>query len=127
MELDGLLRHEEGLRRLAVGHARGDELGHAPLARRERVRPGQPDAPRTAAGRDELATGEEAEAELISGYLPAELSDEELDGLVAGAIEQTGAESPKDMGKVMGAVMKQVAGRADGRRVQAAVKGKLGA
>ena len=79
------------------------------------------------AGRVELATGEESEAELIAGYLPAELSDDELDALVAQAVADTGASSPKDMGRVMGTVMKQVDGRADGRRVQAAVKGKLGA
>jgi uncharacterized protein YqeY len=79
------------------------------------------------AGRDELATGEEAEAELISGYLPAELSDDELGTIVAQAVEQTGAQSPKDMGKVMGVAMKQVAGRADGRRVQTAVRERLGA
>jgi uncharacterized protein YqeY len=79
------------------------------------------------AGRDELATGEESEAELIAGYLPAELADDELDAIVTRAVADTGAESPKDMGRVMGAVMKQVDGRADGRRVQTAVKGKLGA
>jgi uncharacterized protein YqeY len=79
------------------------------------------------AGRDELATGEESEAELIAGYLPAELSDDALDAIVTQAVADTGAESPKDMGRVMGTVMKQVDGRADGRRVQTAVKGKLGA
>jgi uncharacterized protein YqeY len=79
------------------------------------------------ADRGELASREEAEAELIARYLPAELSDDELDRLVAGAVERTGAASPKDMGRVMGAVMAQVQGRADGRRVQERVRSRLGA
>ena len=74
------------------------------------------------AGRDELAAGEEAEAELIAGYLPAELSDEELRALVEEAVSASGAASPKDMGLVMKAVMPKVGGRADGRRVSAQVK-----
>jgi uncharacterized protein YqeY len=72
-----------------------------------------------AGGRAELADKEESEAELIGGYLPAELSDAELTALVAEKVEQTGAASPKDMGKVMGAVMPAVGGRADGKRVSA--------
>jgi uncharacterized protein len=79
------------------------------------------------AGRTELAAGEQAEAELIAGYLPAELSDDELRALVAEAVQATGAESPRDMGRVMGAVMPRVAGRADGRRVQGRVREALGA
>jgi len=78
-------------------------------------------------GRGELAAKEESEAELIAAYLPAELSDDELAALVAEKVEQTGAESPKDMGKVMGAVMPAVGGRADGKRVSALVREKLGA
>jgi len=80
-----------------------------------------------AGGRAELADKEESEAELIGGYLPAELSDAELTALVAEKVEQTGAASPKDMGKVMGAVMPAVGGRADGKRVSALVREKLGA
>ena len=78
-------------------------------------------------GRAELADKEESEAELIGGYLPAELSDADLTALVAEKVEQTGAASPKDMGKVMGAVMPAVGGRADGKRVSALVREKLGA
>jgi uncharacterized protein len=78
-------------------------------------------------GRGELAAKEESEAELIAAYLPAELSDDELAALVAEKVEQTGAASPKDMGKVMGAVMPAVGGRADGKRVSALVREKLGA
>ena|SRR5689334_23264168 len=71
------------------------------------------------AGRSELADTEEAEARLISGYLPAELSDDELREIVAAAVAETGAASPKDMGQVMKAAMPRVAGRADGKRVSA--------
>jgi hypothetical protein len=73
-------------------------------------------------GRDESAEQEESEAALIETYLPAQMSDEELREIVAGAITSTGAASPADMGKVMGAVMPQVKGQADGNRVSAAVK-----
>jgi len=69
------------------------------------------------AGRTDLADTEEAEARLISGYLPAELSDDELREIVAVAVAETGAASPKDMGQVMKAAMPRVAGRADGKRV----------
>jgi uncharacterized protein len=70
-------------------------------------------------GRPELAQAEEAEAEVIAAYLPAELSDDELRAIVAQAVAETGASSPKDMGQVMKAAMPQVAGRADGKRVSA--------
>ena len=78
------------------------------------------------AGRDELATQEEGEAELIAAYLPAELGDDELDSLVAEAVAESGAASPQDMGKVMGVLMPKVGGRADGSRVSAKVKDRLG-
>ena len=74
------------------------------------------------AGRSELAESEEAEAALIEGYLPAEISDDELRKLVEDAVSSSGATSPKDMGQVMKVVMPKVGGRADGRRVSAAVK-----
>jgi uncharacterized protein len=77
------------------------------------------------AGRDELATQEEGEAELISSYLPAELSDEQLGAIVADALAETGASSPKDTGQVMKAAMARVAGRADGKRVSAVVRQAL--
>jgi len=76
-------------------------------------------------GRDELAVQEEGEAELIAGYLPAELGDEELDALVAEAVAESGAASPAEMGKVMGVLMPKVGGRADGKRVSAKVKDAL--
>ena len=79
------------------------------------------------AGRADQATAESFEAELIEGYLPAQLSDEELAGLVDAAVAQTGATEQKQMGQVMSALMPKVAGRADGKRVSAAVRERLGA
>jgi uncharacterized protein YqeY len=78
-------------------------------------------------GRPELADQEESEAELIAGYLPAELNDEELDQMIGAAIAETGASSPKDMGQVMKAVMAASGGRADGKRTSARVREALGA
>ncbi|HEX8205463.1 MAG TPA: GatB/YqeY domain-containing protein [Solirubrobacteraceae bacterium] len=92
------------------------------ILRRERKRRLDAAAQFREAGRDDLVAGEEAEAELIGAYLPAELSDEELNALVAEGISEAGATSPKDMGAVMKVVMPKVGGRADGRRVSAAVK-----
>lgn len=78
------------------------------------------------AGREEQAAAERAEAELIEAYLPAQLSDEELGALVDAAIAETGAESMQQMGQVMGAVMAGAEGRADGKRVSAVVRERLG-
>ena len=100
----------------------GDELG---VLRRERKRRLDAAHQFRDAGRDELATQEEGEAELIAAYLPAELGDDELDSLVAEAVAESGAASPQDMGKVMGVLMPKVGGRADGRRVSAKVKERL--
>jgi uncharacterized protein YqeY len=76
-------------------------------------------------GRPELAEQEESEAKLIEGYLPAELGDAELQQLVATAIAETNASSPKDMGAVMKVVMAKADGRADGKRVSAQVREAL--
>lgn len=78
------------------------------------------------ADREDQAAAERAEAELISGYLPEQIGDDELSGLIAAAIERTGASGQSDMGKVIGAVMGQVKGRADGKRVSSAVREQLG-
>jgi uncharacterized protein YqeY len=99
-----------------------DEVG---VLRRERKRRLDAAEQFRDGGREELAAREEAEAELIAGYLPAELSDEELDALVHEAVTETGATSPKEMGAVMKAVMPKVAGRADGKRVSAKVREAL--
>ena len=79
-----------------------------------------------AAGRDDLASKEEMEIEIISTYLPNPLSEEEIAGLVAETIAEVQAEGKKDMGKVMKAVMPKVQGRADGKKVKQVVLEKLG-
>ena len=76
-------------------------------------------------GRTEMADGEQREADLIASYLPEQLSDEELHAIVGDAVAQSGASSPQELGKVMGLVMPHVKGRADGKRVSAAVKEML--
>lgn len=76
-------------------------------------------------GREELAEKEEKEMKILTAYMPEELSTEELDTIVSKAISETDAEGMKDMGKVMGAVMPQVKGRADGKVIQDLVKAKL--
>jgi uncharacterized protein YqeY len=79
------------------------------------------------AGRTEQATAERFEAELIEGYLPQQLSDEELAGLVDAAVVETGASEQRQMGEVMSALMPKLGGRADGKRVSSAVRERLGA
>ena len=74
------------------------------------------------AGRDDLAQKEQLEIDYYRVYLPAQLSDEELEAAVLAIIEKTGASSMKDMGKVMGAATKELAGKAEGKRVSACVK-----
>ena len=78
-------------------------------------------------GRADQAAAEEREAEIISAYMPEQVSDEELGAIVGDAVAESGASSPKEMGKVMSLVMPKVKGRADGQRVSAAVREKLGA
>ena len=78
-----------------------------------------------AGGRQDLVAKESAEVALLQGYLPAQLSDAELDALIAEAIAATGASSVKDMGKVMGAVKGKAAGRADMGKVSARIKARL--
>ena len=74
------------------------------------------------AGREELATKEEAELALLQDYLPEQLAPEVVREIVTAAIEETGASSPGDMGKVMGKVMPQVRGKADGKVVKQIVR-----
>ncbi len=77
-------------------------------------------------GREELAAREREEIEVLEGYLPEGLSASELEALVKAAIAECGAESRKDMGRVMKAVMPKVAGRADGKQVNQLVSRLLG-
>jgi len=99
-----------------------DELA---VLRRERKRRLEAASQFRDGGRPELADQEEAEADLIAGYMPAELSDEDLDAIVAAAVAETGASSPKDMGQVMKVVMSKSEGRADGKRASALVREAL--
>jgi uncharacterized protein YqeY len=77
------------------------------------------------AGRADLADREKAEMALLSGYLPQQLADAELEAVVAEAVAASGAAAPSDMGKVMAIVKGKVAGRADMGKVSALVKAKL--
>jgi uncharacterized protein YqeY len=99
-----------------------DELA---VLRRERKRRLEAAGAYSDAGRQDLAEGEQAEAELISGYLPAELSDEELRAIVEQAVRDSGAVSAKDMGMAMKQAMAAVDGRADGKRVSGLVRASL--
>jgi hypothetical protein len=102
----------------------GDEVAVLQRERKKRIEAAEAYAD---AGREEQAAAERFEAELIEGYLPAQLSDDELAEMVAAAVEETGASEQRQMGDVMKALMPKVAGRADGKRVSAAVREKLGA
>ena len=76
--------------------------------------------------RDDLAATEREEIEIIERYLPAQLSDEELRKIIAEIISKTGAESMKDMGKVMGVASARLAGKADGKAIASVVRELLG-
>ena len=76
-------------------------------------------------GREDLVEKTQAEIDVLLPYLPAQLSEDEVRELVKAAVEQTGASTPKDMGKVMGVLMPKVKGRADGKMVNTIVKSFL--
>lgn len=78
------------------------------------------------AGREDLAEQEKAELAIIEEYLPKQLTDEEVSVIIDEIIAQAGANSAKDMGKVMGPAMQRLKGQADGKKVQEFVKAKLG-
>ena len=78
-------------------------------------------------GRDDLAGPEEAQIEVISQFLPQQLSQEEVAAVIDHVIQDIGASSMKDMGRVMGMVTKQLAGQADGKTISTLVKQKLNA
>jgi len=102
---------------------KGDEVAVLQRERKKRVEAAEA---YEGAGRSEQAAAERFEAELIEAYLPEQLSDEELAGLVDAAVEETGASEQRQMGEVMAALMPKVAGRADGKRVSTAVRQRLG-
>ena len=99
-----------------------DELA---VLRRERKRRLEAAKAYRDGGREDLAVGEEAEGELIGSYLPAELSDADLEAIVAQAVRDSGAQTAKDMGQAMKQAMAAVDGRADGKRVSGLVRASL--
>jgi uncharacterized protein YqeY len=103
----------------------GDEAEEVAVLQRERKRRLESASAYREAGRDDLASAEEREAELIGDYLPQQMSDDELAAIVGDVVAETGAASPKEMGRVMSMVMPRVQGRADGKRVSALVKERL--
>jgi len=103
---------------------KGDEVAVLQRERKKRLEAAEAYAD---AGREEQAASERFEAGLVEDYLPAQISDEELGELVEAAIAETGASEQKQMGQVMSALMPKLGGRADGKRVSAAVREKLGA
>jgi uncharacterized protein len=103
---------------------KGDEVAVLQRERKKRVEAAEA---YEGAGRAEQAASERFEAELIEGYLPQQLSEAELAELVEAAVAETGASEQRQMGQVMSALMPKVGGRADGKRVSAAVREKLGA
>ena len=100
----------------------GDQADEVAVLQRERKRRLEAAEAYREAAREDLADGEQREAELIAAYLPEQLSDEELRAIVGDVVAESGATSPKEMGKVMSQVMPRVQGRADGKRVSALVK-----
>ena len=103
----------------------GSEVDEVAVLQRERKRRIEAADAYRDAGREDLAASEQREAELIEGYMPQQLSDDELHAIVGDVVAETGAASPKEMGRVMSMVMPRVQGRADGKRVSAVVREKL--
>ncbi len=107
-----------------IKEGKGDELA---VLRREHKRRLEAATQFENANRPDLAHKEQAEAVMIARYLPPDLTDQQLDEIVANAIAQTGATNPKDLGQVMKVVMEQANGLVDGKRASAAVRAALGA
>jgi uncharacterized protein YqeY len=122
-DLVGALRLVSSALQLEHKEGKGDELA---VLRRERKRRLEAAEAYRDGGSPARAKAEEREARVIERYLPAEISDQELGELIDGAIAQAGATEPGEMGKVMGILMPKVDGRADGKRVSAAVRERLG-
>jgi uncharacterized protein YqeY len=121
-QLAGALRLVLSELQKAAKDGSDDELA---VLRRERKRRLEAATQFRDGNRPELAEQEESEASMIERYLPAELDDGELDAIVAAAITETGASTPKEMGAVMRTVMAKAGGRADGKRASARVREAL--
>jgi uncharacterized protein len=125
LALGGLLAALEAAAKDAGGDL-GEEAGIAVLRRERKRRQEAADSFREG-GRLDEAAGEEAEGELIAGYLPRDLGTDELVAIVDAAIAETGATSPRDLGAVMKLVMARTGGRADGKTVSTLVRARLDA
>lgn len=110
--------------RIAAGHDLSDEEAAVTLQREARQRRDSIEEYRKGQ-RDDLADREQEELEIIGGYLPEELTEDELRAAVDAVVAEVGAGGPGDMGKVMGPLMERVRGRADGRRVSELVRERL--
>jgi hypothetical protein len=113
-------------REVEVGHPLTDEE-FVEVATREVKRRREAIDAFARAGRDDRAAVEREEQQVLEAYLPAGLSDDEVEALIEEAVSTTGASGPGDLGKVMGYVMSKAKGRVDGKAVQAMVRTRLGA
>ena len=113
-------------REVELGHPVTDEE-FVGVANREVKRRREAIEAYTAAGREDRAATEREEQHVLEAYLPAGLSERDIDALIEEAVAATGAASPGDLGKVMGFVMAKAGGRVDGKVVQALVRSRLGA
>ncbi len=120
-----LLRSSMKYEEIKVGHPLSDEEALKVLQREAKQRRDSIDAYRTA-GRDDLLAVEESELKVIAAYLPVALSVDELAKAVDEVVTQLGATDMKQMGQVIGAVMKRVGATADGGAVSQAVRSRLG-
>lgn len=113
-------------REVELGHPVTDEE-FVGVANREMKRRREAIEAYTAAGREDRAATEREEQHVLEAYLPAGLSEQEVDALIEEAVAATGAAGPADLGKVMGVVMAKAKGRVDGKLVQARARSRLGA
>jgi uncharacterized protein YqeY len=108
----------------AAKEGNGDDIA---VLQRERKRRLEAAEAYREGGSEDRAAAEEREAEIIQGYLPEQMPDEELRSIVGDAVAESGASSPREMGKVMSVVMPKVKGRAEGKRVSELVRESLSA
>jgi len=129
VRLDALRLLYSSLQRAEKDRPAGEFTDQDALAvlRRERKQRLEAAEAYRAAGQEERAAAEEADIPVIDAYLPAAMSDAELEALVDSAIAETGATTVRDMGRVMGVVTQRGEGRADGRTASALVRSRLSA
>lgn len=110
--------------RIEAGHDLDDDEAIGTLQREAKQRRDSVDEYRKG-GRDDLADSEQEEFDVISTFLPADMSEDEVVAIIGAVVSEVGAEGPGDLGKVMRPVMERVAGRADGKRVSELVREQL--